>query len=136
MLNTPRLMILLLLGINLSLSYSSINMAINGPSSSKEKEQENEADKIDQIRSWLNQTISEPLPSFCFGQDEEMIPDKDLLIRHVPCHQKGALKRYFAKIQSYLKRSEGGRRPTLRSVFKFFFESWLFYRQDFGFKAN
>ena len=134
MLNTPRLMILLLLGINLSLSYSSINMAINGPSSSKEKEQENEADKIDQIRSWLNQTISEPLPSFCFGQDEEMIPDKDLLIRHVPCHQKGALKRYFAKIQSYLKRSEEGR-PSEASLI-FFFESWLFYRQDFGFKTN
>ena len=32
-----------------------------------------------------------------------------------------------------LKRSKGGWRPTERSVFKFFFESWLFYRQDFGF---
>ena len=37
----------------------------------------------------------------------------------------------------YLKRSEGGRRSTERSVFNFlFFESWLFYRQDFGFKAT
>ena len=31
----------------------------------------------------------------------------------------------------FLKRSEGGRRPTKRSVFKFFFESWLFFGQDF-----
>ena len=35
-----------------------------------------------------------------------------------------------------LKWSEGGRRATERSVFKFFFESWLFYRQDFGFTTN
>ena len=92
MLNTPN-MILLLLTINISLSmgYSSINMAING--ASKENEQETDTDKIDKIRSWLNQTILEHLPSYCYGQDEGLIPDKDLLIRHVPCHEKGALKR-------------------------------------------
>ena len=44
------------------------------------------------------------------------------------------LRQYFVKL--LLKRSEGGRRPTERSVFKFFFGSWLFYRQDFGFKTN
>ena len=31
----------------------------------------------------------------------------------------------------HLKRSEGGRRLTEQSVFKFFFESWLFFGQDF-----
>ena len=37
----------------------------------------------------------------------------------------------------YLKQSEGGRRLTVRSTLKFFFfESWLFYKQDFGFKTN
>ena len=36
----------------------------------------------------------------------------------------------------FLKWSEGGQRPTERSVFNFFFESWLFYRQDYGFKTN
>ena len=34
------------------------------------------------------------------------------------------------------KLSEGGRRLTEGRVFNFFFESWLFYRQDFGFKTN
>ena len=31
----------------------------------------------------------------------------------------------------FLKRSEGGRRPTERSVFNFFFAYWLFSGQDF-----
>ena len=62
---------------------------------SKEKEQESDVEKIDKIRSWLNQTVTENLPKFCFGQDEDLIPDQHLLIRHVPCHEKGALKRYF-----------------------------------------
>ena len=43
------------------------------------------------------------------------------------------LLKYFS---DYLKRREVDRRPTERSVFEFFSESWLFYRQDFGFKME
>ena len=61
--------------------------------SSNEQEKESESDKIERLRSWLNKTIIEPLPKYCYGPDEDNVPDKDLLIRHVPCHESGAIKR-------------------------------------------
>ena len=60
---------------------------------SKERTSEPEEDKIEKVRSWLHNTTVNPLPKYCSGADEDAIPDKDLLIRHVPCHEKGAIKR-------------------------------------------
>ena len=60
---------------------------------SKERMSEAEETKIEKVRSWLYNTTTHALPKYCSGADEEAIPDSDLLIRHIPCHEKGAIKR-------------------------------------------
>ena len=48
---------------------------------------------LEEIKEWIDEIKSTPLPEFCVGTDQDFVTDNDLLVRHIPCHEKGALKK-------------------------------------------
>lgn len=84
------LLIMLVMSPLLSKGYMDISEVMGEPN---EEIKESDGEIMDQIRFWLNQIITETLPHSCLGQNEDVIPKRNSLIRHVPCHEEGALKR-------------------------------------------
>ena len=53
-----------------------------------------EENGMEVVQKWVRKMKNEPLPNFCKGPKLDFVNEDDLIIKSVPCHSKGAIKRY------------------------------------------
>ena len=60
---------------------------------SEESKDRTEAAMMTELRNWLNEVITGPLPKYCSGPSEDQIEIEQYLVRPAPCHKKEAIRR-------------------------------------------
>ena len=75
-------------------SYAIDLMSKNYDQSKIENTGPSEEELIDDVKNWINSVINKPsIIKQCYGPDEFSIREKELLVRPIPCHEQGAIKR-------------------------------------------
>ena len=52
-----------------------------------------EAENIANLKKWIEDTRSKPLPNWCHGTEQGSVSNEELFVRNAPCHEKEAFKR-------------------------------------------